>query len=89
MVLESKFTMHHKDYILETLFNSDRIEREIIYDWSDGSFLDIGELEGECDIPNIYEEIDPLHIELLRIKEEDMIVRDRIGRLTLLTVMPF
>ena len=89
MVLESKFTLHHKDYILEDLFNSDRIEREIVYDWSDGSFVDIQQLEGEYKINNIYTELDPLIIELVKIKEEDMIVRDKRGRLTLLSVMPF
>ena len=92
MVLESRFIVHHQDYILEDAYslksNDTRIEREIIYDSTDNSFIDL-ERYDDTYIDNIYTEILPIHVELVRLKQEDMVIKDRRGRLTLLTVMPF
>lgn len=70
-------------------FLNDCIEREIIYDTTDNVFTELQLYDGTVVLDNIYTEILPIHVELVRLKEEDMIIKDRKGRLTLLTVMPF
>jgi len=81
--VKNRYALHHL-YMLD-----DKIEREIVFDANDLTFTELLRFEGINVIENIYTEILPIHIELLHLKQEDMVVRDREGRLTLLTVMPF
>ena len=93
MVLESGFVMHGGGDPLYDIYNqqfiNDNIEREIIYDTTDNVFTELQLYDGIVVIDNIYTEILPIHVELVRLKEEDMLIKDLKGRLTLLTVMPF
>ena len=62
--------------------------REIMFDSHNRKYVD---LSSEYDfeyISNIYSEVDPLYIELFSRKLEDMIIKDKNGKLTLLTLMP-
>jgi len=59
-------------------------KREIFYSTHDGSFM---EFDGRID--NIYKEILPCYVYLLRTYEKDLVIKDLGGRLTEITVLPF
>lgn len=63
--------------------------REIMYDEEKNVFVDLSADDGFEYVENIYIDIDPLYIELFKQKPDDMIIKDKNGRLTLLTLMPY
>lgn len=63
--------------------------REIMFDCNKNVFVDLSADDGFAYIENIHTDIDPLYIELFKKKPDDMIIKDKHGRLTLLTLMPY
>lgn len=86
--------MSHTDDYFESLFNhpmrlkNDCFMREIMWDYRNNKFIDLTNEDDFEYIDNIFTEISPLHIEIFKSRLYDMIIKDRHGRLTLLTVMP-
>jgi len=83
-------TQQHFELLLKHPLRGTRsiFMREIMFDSRNNKYID---LSSEYDIEyinNIYSDIDPLYVELFINKLEDMIIKDKNGKLTLLTVMP-
>lgn len=108
MVLKHRFDVewgvseepYHKE------FGDECIDREIMFGVYDNDFTEVTDDSGLKTIDNINREINPIYVELARLKNKerddmyakgidvqkkniDMVIKDRKGRLTLLSILPF